>query len=97
MVIKTIKGCLALTAAFGLASTALADNPISTYHYLADPGAAADDDYFYIITDSDDPAPANSDGYKIYALYGFRSKDMQNWTDFGIIYDARKVEGINDI
>ncbi|MCQ2062056.1 MAG: carbohydrate-binding protein [Fibrobacter sp.] len=97
MVTKTIKSSLILAAAFGLASTALADNPISTYHYLADPGAAADDEYFYIITDSDDPAPYNSDGYKIYALYGFRSKDMQNWTDFGIIYDARKVNGINDI
>ena len=82
-------------AGFGV--SALADNPISTYHYLADPGAAADDDYFYIITDSDDPAPANSNGYKIYALYAFRSRDMQNWTDYGIIYDARKVSGINDI
>ena len=81
----------------GLAAFGLADNPISTYHYLADPGAAADDEYFYIITDSDDPAPANSNGYKIYALYAFRSKDMQNWTDYGIIYDARKVSGINDI
>ena len=84
-----------LLAGFGV--SALADNPISTYHYLADPGAAADDDYFYIITDSDDPAPANSNGYKIYALYAFRSRDMQNWTDYGIIYDARKVSGINDI
>ena len=84
-----------LLAGFGV--SALADNPISTYHYLADPGAAADDDYFYIITDSDDPAPYNSDGYKIYALYAFRSRDMQNWTDYGIIYDARKVNGINDI
>ncbi|MCR5378659.1 MAG: family 43 glycosylhydrolase, partial [Fibrobacter sp.] len=91
---KTIAGA---TLAFGLGMSAFADNPISTYHYLADPGAAADDEYFYIITDSDDPAPYNSDGYKIYALYAFRSKDMQNWTDYGIIYDARKVNGINDI
>ncbi len=90
-----------------LASSAFAYNPISTYHYLADPGAAADDEYFYIITDSDDPAPYNADGkdvsqgghggYNIKALYGFRSKDMQNWTDFGIIYDARQVNGIGDI
>ena len=94
---KIFKGKLGLALAFGLATSALADNPISTYHYLADPGAAADDEYFYIITDSDDPAPYNSDGYKIYALYAFRSKDMQNWTDYGIIYDARKVSGINDI
>ncbi|SOE45850.1 Carbohydrate binding module (family 6) [Fibrobacter sp. UWT3] len=94
---KISKGKLGLALACGLFGSALADNPISTYHYLADPGAAADDEYFYIITDSDDPAPANSDGYKIYALYAFRSKDMQNWTDYGIIYDARKVNGINDI
>ena len=65
---KTIAGA---TLAFGLGMSAFADNPISTYHYLADPGAAADDEYFYNITDSDDPAPYNSDGYKIYALYAF--------------------------
>ncbi len=94
---KTFKRALFLSAAFGLGSSALAYNPISTYHYLADPGAAADDEYFYIITDSDDPAAYNATGYNIKALYGFRSKDMQNWTDFGIIYDARQVSGINDI
>ena len=93
-----VKGLKAtLMAVAGLATFGLADNPISTYHYLADPSAAADDEYFYIITDSDDPAPANATSYSIKALYGFRSKDMQNWTDFGIIYDARKVNGINDI
>ena len=81
----------------GLTSFALADNPISSYHYLADPAATADDEYFYIITDSDDPAPYNATGYSIKALYAFRSKDMKNWTDFGIIYDAREVDGIGDI
>ncbi len=84
-----------LVACFG--GSALADNPISSYHYLADPGAAADDTYFYVITDSDDPAASNANGYNIKALYGFRTKDMKNWTDFGIIYDARKVDGIGDI
>ena len=94
---KISKGKLGLALACGLFGSALADNPISTYHYLADPGAAADDEYFYIITDSDDPAPYNSGSYEIFALYGFRSKDMQNWTDFGIIYDSRKVNGIGAI
>ncbi len=90
-------GKLGATVVCGLAVFALADNPISTYHYLADPGAAADDEYFYLITDSDDPAAANASDYNIKALYGFRSRDMQNWTDFGIIYDARKVDGIDAI
>ncbi len=49
-------GKFGLAAVCGLAASALADNPISSYHYLADPGAAADDTYFYVITDSDDPA-----------------------------------------
>ena len=88
---------IAIMASFGLAASAYADNPISAYHYLADPGAAADDTYFYVITDSDDPAAYNANGYSIKALYGFRTKDMKNWTDFGIIYDARKVDGIGDI
>lgn len=88
---KALFGVSAITVA------ALADNPISSYHYLADPAAASDGEYFYIITDSDDPAPYDATGYSIKALYGFRSKDMQNWTDFGIIYDARQVDGINDI
>ena len=94
---KISMGKLGLALAASLVGSALADNPISTYHYLADPGAAADDEYFYIITDSDDPAPYNSGSYEIFALYGFRSKDMQNWTDFGIIYDSRKVNGIGAI
>ena len=84
-----------MVAGFGV--SALADNPISSYHYLADPGAASDSTYFYVITDSDDPAASNANGYDIKALYGFRTKDMKNWTDFGIIYDARKVDGIGDI
>jgi len=98
--VSCLKKAFCLVA--GLTAFGLADNPISAYHYLADPGAAADDEYFYIITDSDDPAPYNADGnshggYVIKALYAFRSKDMQNWTDLGIIYDARKVDGIGDI
>ena len=92
---KTLKKTAFMVA--GLAAFGLADNPISSYHYLADPGAAADDEYFYVITDSDDPAPADANGYEIKALYGFRTRDMKNWTDFGIIYDARQVEGIGAI
>ena len=90
-------GKFGLVAVGILATAALADNPISSYHYLADPGAASDGTYFYVITDSDDPAAVNAGDYDIKALYGFRTKDMKNWTDFGIIYDARKVDGIGAI
>ena len=94
---KYCMGWFGLAAVGILATAALADNPISSYHYLADPGAASDGTYFYVITDSDDPAAANAGDYDIKALYGFRTKDMKNWTDFGIIYDARKVDGIGAI
>ena len=80
-----------LTAAwFVLASAtaSLADNPISSYHYLADPAAASDGETFYIIADSDDPAPDTD--YDIRVLYAFSSKDMKNWTDYGIIFGSKR-------
>lgn len=75
-------------AVAGLATFGLADNPISSYHYLADPAAASDGETFYIIADSDDPAP-DSD-YDIRVLYAFSSKDMKNWTDYGIIFGSKR-------
>ena len=60
------KSCLQKVACLvaGLTVFGLADNPISSYHYLADPAAASDGEYFYVITDSDDPAAANANGYE---------------------------------
>lgn len=81
---------------FSAASIAFADNPISNYHYLADPACVATDSMFYILTDSDDPA--GDDGYTIKSLYAFGSRDMKNWTDYGIIFEAkREYDNINDI
>ncbi len=67
--VKGIKKTLIAVA--GLATFGLADNPISSYHYLADPAAASDGETFYIIADSDDPAPDND--YDIRVLYAFSS------------------------
>lgn len=91
-----VKNKIAMIGALGLASFAFADNPISNYHYLADPAATADNDMFYIITDSDDLA--GDDGYTIKSLYAFSSRDMKNWTDYGIILQAkREYDNISDI
>ncbi len=100
-----VKGCfmkfkftgkMAAIAVAGLAATAMADNPISSYHYLADPSCTASDSVFYILTDSDDPA--GGDGYTIKSLYGFSSRDMKNWTDHGIIFEAKREDNnISDI
>ena len=42
----------ALATVFGLgfAAPVLADNPLSSYHYLADPAAFATEDEFFILT-----------------------------------------------
>ena len=74
----------------GLAVFGLADNPISTYHYLADPSAAADDDTFYILTDVDDYSPQKNYDYDIVGLNAFTSKDMKNWTDHGMIFRSKR-------
>ncbi|MBR6942537.1 MAG: glycoside hydrolase, partial [Fibrobacter sp.] len=70
---------LGLLAGFGV--SALADNPISSYHYLADPSCASDGDTFYILTDVDDYNNQTNWNYDIVGLYAFTSEDMKNWTD----------------
>lgn len=90
------KECRTAFCVAAFVGVALADNPISNYHYLADPACTATDSMFYILTDSDDPA--GSDGYTIKSLYAFGSRDMKNWTDYGIIFEAkREYDNINDI
>lgn len=87
--IKSLGICLA----FGLGSSVWADNPISTYHYLADPSAAADDSTFYILTDVDDYSPQQNYNYDIVGLNAFTSQDMKNWTDHGMIFRSKREFG----
>ena len=82
---------LGLIAGFGV--SALADNPISSYHYLADPSCASDGDTFYILTDVDDYNNQTNWNYDIVGLYAFTSEDMKNWTDHGMIFRSRREFG----
>ena len=77
----------------GLAVFGLADNPISSYHYLADPSCASDGDTFYILTDVDDYNNQTNWNYDIVGLYAFTSEDMKNWTDHGMIFRSRREFG----
>ncbi len=83
----------------GLGVNAFADNPISSYHYLADPAAFATDDEFYILTDTDDESPNTGENdYTIRSLYILSSKDMKNWTDHGMVLSHdREVSYIKNI
>jgi len=83
----------AAVAAFGLATFAVADNPLSTYHYLADPSAASDGDTFYVLTDVDDYSPQKNYDYDIVGLNAFSSEDMKNWTDHGMIFRSKREFG----
>ena len=80
-----------LLAGFGVNS--LADNPISSYHYLADPSCASDGDTFYILTDVDDYSPQQNYNYDIVGLNAFSSQDMKNWTDHGMIFRSKREFG----
>ncbi len=84
---------MALAATLGLSISAYADNPISTYHYLADPSAAADDSTFYILTDVDDYSPQKNYDYDIVGLNAFTSQDMKNWTDHGMVFRSKREFG----
>ena len=77
----------------GLATYGLADNPISSYHYLADPSCASDGDTFYILTDVDDYNNQTNWNYDIVGLYAFTSEDMKNWTDHGMIFRSKREFG----
>ena len=77
----------------GLAAFGLADNPISSYHYLADPSCASDGDTFYILTDVDDYNNQTNWNYDIIGLYAFTSEDMKNWTDHGMIFRSKREFG----
>ena len=80
-----------IIAATSLATFSLADNPISSYHYLADPSAASDGDTFYILTDTDDMCVSSDPFiYDLIGLYAFSSKDMKNWTDHGLVFRSKR-------
>ena len=76
-----------------LAVPTFADNPLSTYHYLADPSAASDGDTFYVLTDVDDYSPQKNYDYDIVGLNAFTSQDMKNWTDHGMIFRSKREFG----
>ena len=93
MLVKILNGISMFGLCAGLGVNALADNPISSYHYLADPSCASDGDTFYILTDVDDYNNQTNWNYDIVGLYAFTSEDMKNWTDHGMIFRSKREFG----
>ncbi|MDQ8183446.1 glycoside hydrolase family 43 protein [Pelagicoccus sp. SDUM812005] len=77
----------ALTLCTSLGSIALADYPIVSNRYLADPTSVVTKDRVYIYCSNDDESPVEG-GYNIPNIVCVSSSDMKNWTDHGIVFDA---------
>lgn len=88
---KFIAMCInvVLGGVLGLASiVAVADNPIVSHVFTADPAARVFNDRVYVITTHD------QDGQESYETlvdyYLFSSSDLVNWQDHGVVFDVRK-------
>ncbi len=68
-----------------LSQPIIAQNPIVTHRYLADPGAMVVDGCVYIYASNDDDNPIDQSGYFMETLVGISSCDLVNWTDHGVV------------
>ena len=84
-----LKGVLTLAAIGGWSSQALADYPIVSNRYLADPSSLVTVDRVYIFCSNDDESPVEG-SYNIPNVVCVSSRDMKNWTDHGVVFDAER-------
>lgn len=68
---------------------ALADYPIVSNRYLADPASLVTNDRVYVYCSNDDESPVEG-GYNIPNVVCISSGDIKNWTDHGIVFDAER-------
>lgn len=73
------------------ASPALADNPIITEVFTADPAALVEGDTVWLYTGHDE-APNNDVFFEMHDWLAFSSKDMKTWTAHGPIMRADDFE-----
>jgi arabinoxylan arabinofuranohydrolase len=78
------RGCSAALACNILAASppALADYPIASHRYLADPGSLVHGGRVYLYASNDDDNPVEG-GYQMKSLVCVSSGDLKNWTDHG--------------
>lgn len=65
-------------------SSALADYPIASHRYLADPGSLVYDGRVYLYASNDDDNDVGG-GYAMHSFVCVSSSDLKNWTDHGIV------------
>jgi arabinoxylan arabinofuranohydrolase len=64
---------------------ALADYPIASHRYLADPAALVSNGRVYLYNSNDDDN-AGDDGYEMKSIVCISSSDLKNWTDHGEVF-----------
>lgn len=80
----TLLGLLSLCAA---PVALLADYPVASHRYLADPSTLVTKDRVYVYCSNDDESPVEG-SYNIPNIVCLSSSDMKNWTDHGVVFDA---------
>lgn len=65
----------------------MADYPIASHRYLADPSSLVTKDRVYIYCSNDDESPVQG-SYVIPNVVCVSSSDMKNWTDHGSVFRA---------
>ncbi len=80
----TILGLAAMSA---FAPQLLADYPIASHRYLADPTSLVTKDRVYIYCSNDDESRVEG-SYNIPNVICVSSSDMKNWTDHGSVFRA---------
>ncbi|WP_437673994.1 glycoside hydrolase family 43 protein [Sorangium sp. So ce131] len=78
-------GALVLIGLFASPS-ALADYPIASHRYLADPASLVHDGRVYLYCSNDDDSvkeDGSDDSYKMASIVAVSSSDLKNWTDHG--------------
>ena len=91
------KKIFALSAVLGIfaLSPVLAENPIISQKYTADPTAIVWNDRVYVYCSNDDNNPT-SGGYDIKAYTLVSSDDMANWTDHGEVFRVPRDLSVNN-
>ena len=59
------------------------------HRYLADPSSLVTNNEVYVYCSNDDPNPLEG-GYSIPSVVCISTKDMKNWTDHGIVFEAAR-------
>ena len=74
----------------GCRQAALADYPIVSHRFLADPGALVYKGrvYLYCSNDDDNPTTENGGRYLMKSIVCVSSSDLKNWTDHGIVFQV---------